>query len=37
MSRYRATGISTLLAKLEGDHEQQLAALQRLVAIAQTA
>jgi alkanesulfonate monooxygenase SsuD/methylene tetrahydromethanopterin reductase-like flavin-dependent oxidoreductase (luciferase family) len=37
VSRYRAAGISTLLAKLEGDHEQQLAALQRLVAIAQTA
>jgi F420-dependent oxidoreductase-like protein len=37
VSRYRAAGITTLLAKLEGDHEQQLAALQRLVAIAQAA
>jgi alkanesulfonate monooxygenase SsuD/methylene tetrahydromethanopterin reductase-like flavin-dependent oxidoreductase (luciferase family) len=37
VSRYRATGITTLLAKLEGDHEQQLATLQRLVAITQAA
>lgn len=37
VSRYRAAGITTLLAKLEGDHEQQLATLQRLVAIAQAA
>ncbi|MFZ3267943.1 MAG: LLM class flavin-dependent oxidoreductase [Mycobacterium sp.] len=37
VSRYRAAGITTLLAKLEGDHEQQLVALQRLVAIAQAA
>ena len=34
---YRAAGITTLLAKLEGDHEQQLATLQRLVAITQAA
>ncbi len=34
VERYRAAGITTLLAKLEGEHEQQLAALQRLVAIA---
>jgi hypothetical protein len=37
VSRYRAAGITTLLAKLEGDHEQQLVTLQRLVAIAQAA
>ena len=37
VSRYRAAGITTLLAKLEGDHDQQLATLQRLVAIAQAA
>jgi F420-dependent oxidoreductase-like protein len=37
VSRYRAAGITTLLAKLEGDHEQQLTALQRLVAIADAA
>jgi F420-dependent oxidoreductase-like protein len=37
VSRYRAAGITTLLAKLEGDHEQQLATLQRLVAITQAA
>ncbi|MBV8178262.1 MAG: LLM class flavin-dependent oxidoreductase [Mycobacterium sp.] len=37
VSRYRAAGITTLLAKLEGDHEQQLATLQRLVAIAENA
>ena len=36
VKRYRAAGITTLLAKLDGDHEQQLATLQRLVAIAQT-
>ncbi len=35
--RYRAAGITTLLAKLEGDPEQQLATLQRLVAIAEAA
>lgn len=34
VARYRAAGITTLLAKLEGDHSQQLAALRRLVAIA---
>ncbi len=37
VSHYRAAGITTLLAKLEGDHEEQLATLQRLVAIAQAA
>jgi F420-dependent oxidoreductase-like protein len=35
VSRYRAAGITTLLAKLDGGHEQQLATLQRLVDIAQ--
>jgi F420-dependent oxidoreductase-like protein len=34
VSRYRAAGITTLLAKLEGDPGLQLATLQRLVAIA---
>jgi F420-dependent oxidoreductase-like protein len=34
VSRYHAAGITMLLAKLEGDHEEQLATLQRLVAIA---
>jgi F420-dependent oxidoreductase-like protein len=34
VERYRAAGVTTLLAKLEGDYEQQLEALQRLVAIA---
>jgi F420-dependent oxidoreductase-like protein len=37
VSRYRAAGITTLLAKLEGDPEQQLATLHRLVAIAEAA
>jgi F420-dependent oxidoreductase-like protein len=37
VSRYRAAGITTLLAKLEGDLEQQLATLQRLVAITEAA
>ncbi len=37
VDRYQAAGITTLLAKLEGDHEQQLAALRRLVAIADKA
>ena len=36
-SRYRAAGITTLLAKLDGDLEQQLAILERLVAIAESA
>ncbi len=36
VERYRAAGITTLLAKLEGDHEQQLAALQRLVALVES-
>jgi F420-dependent oxidoreductase-like protein len=35
VDRYRAAGITTLLAKLEGDHEQQLATLRQLVAIAE--
>jgi F420-dependent oxidoreductase-like protein len=35
--RYREAGITTLLAKLEGDPEQQLATLQRLVSIAEEA
>ena len=34
VSRYNAAGITMLLAKLEGEHEEQLATLQRLVAIA---
>ncbi|MGA9491235.1 MAG: LLM class flavin-dependent oxidoreductase [Mycobacterium sp.] len=34
VSRYRAAGITTLLAKLDGDLEQQLAILERLVAVA---
>ena len=34
VEHYQAAGITTLLAKLEGEHSQQLAALQRLVAIA---
>ena len=33
VERYRAAGITTLLAKLDGDYEHQLAALERLVAI----
>jgi F420-dependent oxidoreductase-like protein len=37
VKRYRAAGITTLLAKLDGDPEQQLATLQRLVAIADAA
>ncbi len=37
VSRYRAAGITTLLAKLEGDPELQLSTLQRLVAIAEAA
>jgi len=37
VSHYRAAGITTLLAKLEGDPEQQLDTLQRLVAIAESA
>src|SRR5271165_1207195 len=37
VSRYQAAGITTLLAKLEGDPELQLATLQRLVAIAEAA
>lgn len=37
VSRYHAAGITMLLAKLEGEHEEQLATLQRLVAIAAAA
>ena len=37
VSRYRAAGITTLLAKLEGDYQQQLATLQQLVTIAEAA
>jgi F420-dependent oxidoreductase-like protein len=37
IDRYRAAGITTLLAKLEGDHADQLAVLQRLVTIAEKA
>jgi F420-dependent oxidoreductase-like protein len=37
VSRYRAAGITTLLAKLDGDLDQQLAILQRLVAIVESA
>ncbi|MGA8330506.1 MAG: LLM class flavin-dependent oxidoreductase [Mycobacterium sp.] len=35
--RYRAAGITTLLAKLDGDLDQQLTILERLVAIAESA
>jgi F420-dependent oxidoreductase-like protein len=37
VSRYRATGITTLLAKLDGGYEEQLAILQRLVSITESA
>jgi F420-dependent oxidoreductase-like protein len=37
IDHYRAAGITTLLAKLEGDHADQLAVLQRLVTIAEKA
>ena len=37
VSRYRAAGITTLLAKLDGDLDQQLAILERLVAIVESA
>lgn len=37
VNRYRAAGITTLLAKLDGDYEQQLATLQRLVGIVDAA
>jgi len=33
IERYRAAGITTLLAKLEGPHDAQLATLERLVAL----
>jgi alkanesulfonate monooxygenase SsuD/methylene tetrahydromethanopterin reductase-like flavin-dependent oxidoreductase (luciferase family) len=35
--RYRAAGITTLLAKLEGDYQHQLATLERLVATVRAA
>jgi len=31
ITRYRAAGITTLLAKLDGDHDSQLATLERLI------
>ncbi|HTI76478.1 MAG TPA: LLM class flavin-dependent oxidoreductase [Mycobacterium sp.] len=34
VDRYRAAGITTLLAKQEGDYESQLATLERLLAVA---
>jgi hypothetical protein len=34
--RYREAGITTLLAKLEGDYDNQLTTLDRLVGIVQT-
>jgi F420-dependent oxidoreductase-like protein len=37
VSRYRAAGITTLLAKLDGGYEEQLAILQRLVGITESA
>jgi alkanesulfonate monooxygenase SsuD/methylene tetrahydromethanopterin reductase-like flavin-dependent oxidoreductase (luciferase family) len=37
VGHYRAAGITTLLAKLEGDLDKQPATLQRLVAIADAA
>jgi F420-dependent oxidoreductase-like protein len=37
IDRYRTAGITTMLAKLEGDYSEQLATLQRLVAIAEKA
>ncbi len=37
VSRYRAAGITTLLAKLDGDPDQQLTILERLVAIVESA
>ena len=33
LKRYRAVGITTLLTKLEGDYERQLATLERLLAL----
>ncbi len=37
VDRYRAVGITTLLAKLAGDYEHQLAILERLVAVVEMA
>jgi len=37
VSRYRAAGITTLLAKLDGGYEEQLTILQRLVGITESA
>jgi hypothetical protein len=34
VGKYRDAGITTLLAKLEGDYADQLATLERLVGIA---
>jgi hypothetical protein len=34
---YREVGISTLLAKLDGDYQLQLATLERLIAIVEAA
>jgi alkanesulfonate monooxygenase SsuD/methylene tetrahydromethanopterin reductase-like flavin-dependent oxidoreductase (luciferase family) len=34
VDKYREAGITTLLAKLEGDHESQLSTLERLLAVA---
>lgn len=36
VSRYRAAGVTTLLAKLDGEYRQQLATLERLVRIVNT-
>ena len=36
VSRYQAAGINTLLAKLDGDPEEQLTILERLVAVAES-
>jgi F420-dependent oxidoreductase-like protein len=33
LRRYRAAGITTLLAKLDGDHAEQLATLEQLIAV----
>jgi hypothetical protein len=33
LEKYRAVGITTLLTKLEGDYERQLATLERLLAL----
>ena len=33
LEKYRGVGITTLLTKLEGDYERQLATLERLLAL----